>query len=142
MSKAKKGDTVKVHYTGWLENGTAFDNSKQGQPLEVTIGSGRVIPGFEKALIGMEPGETKTITIPPEEAYGPRPKQLIADIKRSNLPEHISPAMGKQLRIRHSDGHHTDVIITDMTADRVTLDANHPSAGVTLTSDIHLVAIA
>jgi len=89
----------------------------------------------------MEPGETKTITIPPEEAYGPRRKELIADIKRSDLPEHISPAMGKQLRIRHSDGHHTDVIITDMTADRVTLDANHPSAGITLTFDIQLVAI-
>ena len=89
MRQAKCGDRIKVHYTGKLENGAVFDASKDGEPFEFTIGEGEVIPGFEKGVIGMEVGETKTITVPPEEAYGPRNEELIVDVKKSILPENI-----------------------------------------------------
>jgi len=141
MRQAKCGDRVAVHYTGKLENGEVFANSKVGEPLEFTIGKGEVIPGFEKGVIGMEAGETKTITVPPDEAYGPTSEELLIQIKKSFLPENITPAIGDQLRIPQKDGNPIDVIITAMNEDTVTLDVNHPLAGVALTFDILLVAI-
>jgi len=142
MTQAKHGDMVKVHYTGRLENGMVFDSSKDRQPIEFTIGSGNVIPGFEKGIIGMEIGETKTITIPPEEGYGPRREELIVDVKRSDFPENITPAIGQQLQIRQPSGNFISVTITDMNEDVVTLDANHPLAGSTLVFDVELIEIA
>jgi len=141
MSQAKCGDRVKVHYTGRLENGAVFDTSKDRQPLEFAIGKGVVIPGFEKGVTGMEVGETKTITVPPDEAYGPRHEELMIDIKKSHLPDNIRPSVGDQLQIPQKDGNPIDVIIAVMNEDTVTLDANHPLAGITLTFDILLVAI-
>ncbi len=142
MSQAKNGDTVKVHYTGKLENGTVFDTSKDRQPLEFTIGSGGIIPGFEKGIIGMEIGDTKTITVPPEEAYGPRRKDLVVDMKKTDLPEDITPAIGKRLRMQQKDGNPIEITITDMDEDTVTLDANHPLAGNRLVFEVELVEIA
>ncbi len=142
MSQAKNGDTVKVHYTGKLENGTVFDTSKDRQPLEFTIGSGGIIPGFEKGIIGMEIGDTKTITVPPEAAYGPRRKDLVVDMKKTDLPEDITPAIGKRLRMRQKDGNPIKITITDMDEDTVTLDANHPLAGNRLVFEVELVEIA
>jgi len=132
MSQSKFGDTVKVHYTGKLENGEVFDSSKDGQPLEFTIGKGDVTPGFEKGVIGIEVGRTKTITVPPEEAYGQRSEELIMDVEKTFLPEHTKPAIGQQLQIQQRDGDPINVTIADMNEDTVTLDANHPLAGKTL----------
>jgi len=142
MSQVKNGDTVKVHYTGKLENGKVFDTSEDRQPREFTLGSGKIVPGFEKGIIGMEVGEAKTITVPPEEAYGPRRNELIVDVEKTDLPENITPAIGKQLQIRQKDGNPIKVTITDMNEDTVTLDANHPLAGNTLFFDVELVEIA
>ena len=142
MGQAKNGDTVKVHFTGRLENGEVFSNSKDDQPLEFTLGSGKIIPGFEEGIIGMEVGETKTITVPPEEAYGPRRKELIVDVEKTDLPENITPAIGEQIQIRQKDGNPIKVTITDMNEDTVTLDANHPLAGNTLFFHVELVEIA
>jgi len=141
MHQAKCGDRVTVHYIGKLENGEVFANSKVGEPFEFTIGKGEVIPGFEKGVIGMELGETKTITIPPEEAYGPRSEELLVDVSKSALPEDITPAIGEQLEIPQKDGNPIDVIITAMNEDTVTLDVNHPLAGITVTFNIQLIGV-
>lgn len=141
MSKAKDGNTVKVHYTGKLEDGTVFDSSKEGEPLEFTIGTGKVIPGFEKGVIGMERGGSKTVTVTPEEAYGSVHKELVAKVKKENLPENITPAIGEQLKLRQRDGNIVNVTITEIIEDTVTLDANHPLSGKTLIFDIELVEI-
>jgi len=141
MSQAKCGDRVAVHYTGKLENGEVFANSKVGEPFEFTIGKGEVIPGFENGVIAMEVGETKTITVPPEEAYGSRNEELLIQIKKNVLPENITPAIGGQLQIPQKDGNPIRVIISDMNEDTLILDANHPLAGVALTFDMLLVAI-
>jgi len=141
MRQAKCGDRVTVHYTGKLENGEVFANSKVGEPFEFTIGKEEVVPGFEKGVIGMEVGETKTITVPPEEAYGPRSEELLVDVSKSALPEDITPAIGGQLQIPQKDGNPIRVTVSDMNEDTVTLDANHPLAGITVVFDILLVAI-
>jgi len=143
MAQAKHGDKIKVHYTGKFENGTVFDTSEERGPLEFTIGDGDVIPGFEKSIVGMEVDERKTVTIPPEEAYGPRREELIWERKKSEFPEGISPAVGKQVgvRLNQPDTPLINAIITDVSEDTVTLDANHPLAGKTLVFDIELVGI-
>ena len=141
MSKVKDGDTVKVHYTGKLEDGTVFDSSKEGEPLELTIGAGNVIEGFEKGVIGMERGSSKTVTIPPEKAYGSMNEELVAKVKKENIPENVTPAIGEQLQLKQQDGNIVNVTITEMRGDTVTLDANHPLSGKTLIFDIELVEI-
>lgn len=141
MSKAKDGDTVKVHYTGKLEDGTVFDSSKEGEPLELTIGAGNVIEGFEKGVIGMERGDSKTVTVPPEGAYGSVNEELVATVKKENFPENITPAIGEQLQLKQQDGNIVNVTITEVRGDTVTLDANHPLSGKTLIFDIELVEI-
>ncbi|HOI12945.1 MAG TPA: peptidylprolyl isomerase [Methanoculleus sp.] len=141
MVQAKEGDTVKVHYTGKLEDGTVFDSSEERAPLEFTIGSGQIIPGFEQAVIGMEPGEAKTATIPPEEAYGPHREDMTLTVDRGQFPEEINPEPGQQLQIQQPDGRAAVVTVSDVSASTVTLDANHPLAGQPLTFDIRLVDI-
>ena len=141
MSKVKDGDTVKVHYTGKLEDGTVFDSSKEGEPLELTIGAGNVIEGFEKGVIGMERGGSKTVTIPPEEAYGPMNEELVAKVKKETFPGNITPVIGEQLQLKQQDGNIVNVTITEIIGDTVTLDANHPLSGKTLIFDIELVEI-
>jgi len=141
MSQAKDGDTVKVHFTGRLENGEVFVKSEEDQPVDLTLGTGELIPGVERAIVGMEVGEKKTIAVPPEQAYGPKQEDLMVEIDKSNLPEHVTPAIGKGLRIRQSDGDDIPVIISEMTENTVTLDGNHPLAGATLFFDLQLVEI-
>jgi peptidylprolyl isomerase len=141
MSQAKNGDTVKVHFTGRLENGDVFSRSEAETPIEVTLGNGELLPGFERGMVGMEVGEKKTVTVPPEQAYGPKQEDLMVEIDKNNLPEHVTPAIGKGFRIRQSDGDDIHVIISDMTETTVTLDGNHPLAGVTLFFDLELVEI-
>ena len=142
MMQAKQGDTVKVHYTGKLDDGTVFDSSVNNSPLEFTIGSGMIIPGFEKAVIGMAPGESKTEIIPTDQAYGPYMEEMVLTINRQQIPMEIEPEVGQQLQLQHPTGDVIQVIVTDVSSDAVTLDANHPLAGESLTFDIELVEIA
>ncbi len=139
MSKAKDGDTVKVHYTGKLENGEVFDTSDNREPLEFVIGEGNVIPGFEKGIAGMDVGESRSITIPPEEAYGTRQEEFVVKVERGEFPENITPAVGLQLQMMQPNGESINVIVTDLTEDIVTIDANHLLAGQTLFFDVELV---
>jgi peptidylprolyl isomerase len=142
MIQAKEGDTVKVHYTGKLDDGTVFDSSENGTPLEFTIGSGMIIPGFEQAVIGMAPGESKTETIPTHNAYGPYQEEMVLTVDRQQMPTEIELEIGQQLQLQHPTGEVIPVIITEVSPVTVTLDANHPLAGETLTFDIQLVEIA
>jgi len=141
MAQAKEGDTVRVHYTGKLEDGTVFDTSAEQAPLEFTIGDGQIIPGFEKAVIGMEPGETKTARISPEEAYGPRRDDMTLTVDREQFPEEINPEPGQQLQVQQPDGRAAIVVVSEVSESTVTLDANHPLAGQPLTFDIQLVEV-
>jgi len=141
MSQAKSGDTVHVHYTGKLEDGTVFDTSEGRDPLSFELGKQMVVPGFEKAVDGMEEGEKKTITFPSDEAYGPRMDQLVFMVPRENLPEGYDPQKGQMLRMETKDGRQMDVMVMEATDEGVKLDANHPLAGQALTFDVELVKI-
>lgn len=141
MAQANQGDTVQIHYTGRLDDGTVFDSSREREPLEFTLGEGRVIPGFEAAVTGMEPGETKTATISAEDAYGPRRDDLVMKVEREQLPEDMDPDVGERLGMRTSDGQTVEVRVTDTDDNAVELDANHPLAGHDLTFDIELVRL-
>ncbi len=142
MASAKEGDTVKVHYTGRLEDGEVFDSSAGREPLAFTIGSGQVIAGFEEGVSGMSPGEKKTINIPAAKAYGPHQTDMVFAMDRSQLPAGFEPEVGQQLQLRASDGRAMIVTVTEVTPETVTMDANHPLAGEDLTFDIELVGIA
>lgn len=142
MSTAKTGDTVKVHYTGRLDDDTVFDTSRGKSPLEFTIGEGNLIKGFENGLIGMEIGEKKNLVIPPEEAYGQSDENLTTKVDRKHLPDSVQPAIGMQLQVKQKDGSIFVVWITGMDEDMITLDANHPLAGKTLNFDVELTDIA
>jgi len=141
MSQAKSGDTVHVHYTGKLGDGSVFDSSEGRDPLSFELGKGMVVPGFEKAVTGMEVGEQKTVTFPSEEAYGPRLDQLTFTVPRDNLPEGYDPKEGEMLRMETRDGRQMDVVVTGADEESVQLDANHPLAGHDLTFDVELVKI-
>ncbi len=141
MTQAKNGDTVKVHYTGKLDNGNVFDTSENREPLEFTLGEGQVIPGFENAVVGMQPGESKTTAIPAEEAYGEHHEEMVIQVPRDQFPPDVQPEVGQQLQVRQQNGQSFVVNVTDVSDDTVTLDANHPLAGENLTFDISLVEI-
>jgi FKBP-type peptidyl-prolyl cis-trans isomerase 2 len=141
MGNAKTGDRVKVCYKGYLRNGRVFDESRRDKPLEFVIGK-RVVPaGLESAVMGMEEKQTKMVSIPPEEAFGKRRDNLIASIKRDELPQHIDPQVGKRLKIQSSNGKFITVRVTDVGEDTVTLDANHQLAGETLKYEITLLEV-
>ena len=142
MTQAKKGDKVKVQYTGKLEDGTVFSSSPQEEPLQFTIGENQILPGFEEAVIGMNPGESRTVQIAPENGYGPRLEELVVVIDRERLPNQMDPALGERLQIRQTDGRTIAVTVTDVSPSTVTLDANHPLAGKDLTFDIRLLEFA
>lgn len=142
MDQAKQGDTVKVHYTGKLDDGTVFDSSLDREPLEFTIGTGMIIPGFEQAVIGMTPGDSKTEVISNDRAYGPYLDEMVLVIDRQQIPTEIEPEVGQQLQLQHPNGGVIPVVITEISEESVTLDANHPLAGEDLTFDIQLVEIA
>lgn len=141
MAGAKRGDTVRVHFTGRLEDGTVFDTSAERGPYEFTIGESRIVPGFSHAVIGMKPGESKTVEIPAKKAYGLHRKEMIAVIERSKLAAHLNPEIGQRLRIDQADGQKIPATVIKVSASSVTLDANHPLAGKNLTFDIELLEI-
>jgi len=141
MAQAKKGDTVQVHYTGKLEDGTVFDTSRERHPLQFTLGNGQVIAGFENAITGMNVGESKTAVIPKEQGYGPRRDDMIVTIKRDQLPPDLPARVGQRLEITQTDDQTMLVTVTAVTDATLTLDANHPLAGKVLTFDLELVGI-
>lgn len=142
MAQAKDGDNVKVHYTGKLDDGSVFDTSDGREPLEFTLGAGGVIPGFEGAVMGMNPGDTKSVTIPSDQAYGPRDDNMMIEVPKDQLPPDMAPQVGEQLQMRHPSGQVMIVNVVSVSDDSITLDANHPLAGENLTFDIKLVEIA
>ncbi|GAB3324854.1 peptidylprolyl isomerase [Larkinella ripae] len=142
MAQAKAGDTVQVHYTGKKNDGTVFDSSSGRAPLQFQVGSGMVIRGFDEGVKGMELGESKTVRIPVEDAYGPSSEDMIFEFDRSQIPDDIELEIGLTLNM-HQDGNPqaVPVVVRNVTATSVTLDANHPLAGEELTFDIELVGI-
>ena len=141
MAQAKMGDTVKVHYNGKLDTGVLFDTSEGSDPLQFELGSGRLIPGFEEAVIGMSPGESKTVNIPPEKAYGRYREDRVIKIDKKDFPEDIVPEEGMTLEVGASNGVMVPVQITEIKGSTITLDANHPLSEQTLTFEILLVEI-
>lgn len=141
MAQAKEGDEVQVHYTGRLEDGTVFDTSEDGEPLSFTIGENRVIPGFEEAVTGMQPGESKTTEVEPEQAYGEHREDMVMEMDRGQIPNEVDPEVGQQLQLRLENGQTVPVLITALGEDSVTIDANHPLAGRKLIFDIEVVDV-
>jgi peptidylprolyl isomerase len=141
MSQAKTGDTVKIHYTGTLDDGTQFDSSAGRDPLEFEIGSGQVIPGFDKAVEGMAVGDSKNVRIEASDAYGERHEQLVQQVPRSGLPDDVSPEVGMTLQSQAPDGQVMMLMVTAVGEEEITIDANHPLAGQALSFDIELVSI-
>ncbi len=140
-NRAEDGDMVRVHYTGTLDDGTVFDSSVDREPIEFTLGAGQMIPGFEKAVLGMKEGETKTVTIPSSEAYGPRNQNLVMEVPREEMPEGMEPQIGQQLQMSQNDGTIVIVTIIEVSENSIKLDANPPLAGKDLTFEIELVEI-
>ena len=141
MPKAKAGDSVKVHYTGKLKDGTVFDSSKGREPLAFQVGAGQMIKGFDAAVNGMEVGDSKTAEIPAAEAYGEARQDLIFDVPKSNLPEDLKPEVGQQLAMTQPNGQQVPVTVAKVEEDKVVIDANHQLAGKDLVFDIELVEI-
>ncbi len=140
-NRAEKGDSVRIHFIGKFENDTVFDSTENGPPLELTLGAGKIIAGFEQGVIGMEIGEKKTIIVPPELGYGPADEEIIFTISRRSFPGNYPPAIGLQLEYSTRDGETLHVVVSDLEEDRVTLDGNHALAGKTLVFEVELIAI-
>lgn len=141
MAQAEDGNTVKVHYTGKFEDGTVFDTSADRGPLEFTIGSGQLILGLEQTVIGMSHGESKTVNIPADEAYGQHNAEMLTEVNRSQFPADLNPEVGQQLQLNPPDGQTVMFTVASVSESTVTLDANHPLAGKDLIFDIQLVEI-
>ena len=141
MAQVQTGDTVRIHYTGKLDDGRVFDSSLEQEPLEFTIGQNQVIPGFEQAVIGMSPGESANISIPADQAYGERREELVLEIERSEFPDDLKLEINQQLQLNEPNGEELIVTVTEIFDSSVTLDANHPLAGHDLNFDLQLVEI-
>ena len=141
MSQAKNGDAVKIHYKGSLDDGTVFDSSEGRDPLAFTLGSGQVIAGFDEAVMGMAVGEKKSVNISADKAYGQRNEEMIIQAPRDQVPPEITPEVGQQLQMGGPNGETVVVVITEVTDEQITLDANPPLAGKDLNFDIELVSI-
>jgi peptidylprolyl isomerase len=142
MAQAKTGDTVKVHYTGKLKDGEVFDTSADREPLEFKIGENRLIPDFEQAVVGMAPGESKSIEIASENAYGPHHEEMVMVVERKDIPEGLDPQVNQRLQVQQQNGQSFVVTVTDVSEASITLDGNHPLAGKDLTFDIQLTEIS
>ncbi len=141
MAQAKSGDTVKVRYTGKLDDGRVFDASGNRAPLKLIIGENKIIPAFEQAIIGMQPGESKTIKIPAKEAFGLYHAELVRMVERSIFPADLEPKVGQRLTATNVAGKSVAVTVTEVSESTVTIDANHLLAGEDLTFDIELIEV-
>ena len=142
MTQVKSGDTVRIHYTGTLTDGSTFDSSEGRDPLEFTVGSGQIIPGLDQALPGMAVGDKKTVEVPADQAYGHPDPNARQAVPRADIPADIPLDLGTQLQVQTPQGQVMPVTVIEVTEDQVTLDANHPLAGKDLTFAIELVEIA
>ena len=142
MTEVKAGDTVAIHYTGTLSDGTTFDSSEGRDPLQFVVGSGQIIPGLDVALPGMTVGEKKQVEIPSAQAYGPLNPDMRQAVPREGIPAEIPLEVGTQLQMQTPDGQAMPVMVVEVDEATVTLDANHPLAGKDLTFDIELMSIA
>jgi FKBP-type peptidyl-prolyl cis-trans isomerase 2 len=141
MTKVKEGDVVLVHYTGKLGDGQVFDSSLQREPLEVKLGEGSLIPGFEKGLLDMSPKDKKTIVIDKKEAYGEKQEELFQTVPKEHLPQEITPEVDMALVASNEDGSERQLRIAEVNENDIVVDANHPLAGHDLTFELELVAI-
>jgi len=139
--KAKNGDKVKINYIGKLDDGSVFDTTEKNGPIECKLGEGQLIKGFEEAVIGMSKGENKSVKIPPEKAYGEHRKEGQMQVPRDHFPANIEPKAGLHLKVKTPTGQESIIMITDVSNETLTIDANHPLAGKTLNFDIELVEI-
>ena len=141
MTQAQPGNTVRVHYTGRLDDGSVFDSSEGGEPLEFTIGQGQMIPGFEQGVVGMELGESRTVVIAADQAYGVYQPQGVIEVDRSEIPQTIQLEVGLQLQATGPDGRPAQLTVIELSEDKVKMDGNHPLAGKDLTFEIEVVGI-
>ncbi|CDF79088.1 FKBP-type peptidyl-prolyl cis-trans isomerase Sl yD [Formosa agariphila KMM 3901] len=141
MSQVKENDTVKVHYTGKLSNGQVFDSSLEREPLEITIGQGMLIPGFENAIIDMKVNEKKTVEITKADAYGDINEALFHEVAKEQLPPDVKPEVGMGLTSKSEDGREHQFRVVDVKDDHIVVDGNHPLAGQDLVFDLELVEI-
>jgi peptidylprolyl isomerase len=139
MTAVKAGDTVRIHYTGTLNDGTTFDSSSGRDPLEFTVGAGEIIPGLDAALPGMEVGEQKTVAVAAGDAYGQKDPSAMQPVPRAEIPDHIPLDIGTQLQVQDGQGRVAQVHVAEVTDETVVLDMNHPLAGEDLTFDIQVV---
>ena len=139
MTQAAAGQTVRIHYTGTLDDGSTFDSSIGRDPLEFQLGSGQIIPGLDNAIVGMAIGDSKQVAIQPADAYGEREEGMIQSVPVSALPDDIQPAVGMQLQGQSAEGQVTQFVITEVNDESITVDANHPLAGKVLHFDVELV---
>ncbi|HIJ80054.1 MAG: FKBP-type peptidyl-prolyl cis-trans isomerase [Desulfobulbaceae bacterium] len=141
MAEAQQGDSVKIHYTGKLADGSVFDSSEGRDPLGFTLGGGMVIQGFDDAVTGMAIGEKKTVTIPADKAYGERKDELVIEVPRSQVPPDLNPEVDQKLQMGGPAGEVVVVTVVEVNDEHIKLDANPPLAGKDLTFDLELVAI-
>ncbi|MEX2597892.1 MAG: peptidylprolyl isomerase [Salibacteraceae bacterium] len=141
MKVVEENNNVSLHYTGTLNNGEKFDSSEGREPLTFEVGSGQVIPGFDKAVRGMKMEESKKFTIPSDEAYGDVKEELLYEVPKTSIPADLKPEEGQRLVSNLEDGRQIPVTVTKVTEETITLDANHPLAGEDLTFDIKVVGI-
>ena len=141
MSEVKAGDTVSIHYTGTLNDGSVFDSSDGREPLQFTVGTGQIISGLDKAIPGMVIGDEKTVNVPADEAYGQKDPNALQPVPRDQFPADIPLEVGVQLQVQTPNGQVMSVSIAEVGEDAVVLDANHPLAGKDLTFAIKLISI-
>ncbi|WP_121665395.1 FKBP-type peptidyl-prolyl cis-trans isomerase [Mesonia aquimarina] len=141
MSQVKQNDTVKIHYTGKLNNGQVFDSSLEREPIEFTVGGGQIIPGLENGLIDMEVNQKKTIEISKDEAYGDAKDELFMEVPKSQLPQEIEPEVGMGLVSKNPDGTERQLRVAEVKDEAIVVDANHPLAGQDLTFEVELIEI-
>ncbi len=141
MNQVKENNTVKVNYTGKLSDGQVFDTSEGKEPIEFTLGQGQLIPGFEKGLIDMELNEKKTITVAKDEAYGDVNKDLIQEVKKTELPQDMTPEVGMGLVSKSPDGQEMNLMVVEAKDETIAIDGNHPLAGKDLVFDLEVLEI-
>jgi peptidylprolyl isomerase len=153
MAQARKGDTVKINYTGTLEDGTVFDSTHEheecsseecgcgGGPREITLGAGEFLNPLEDALVGMSVGETKKVIIPAEDAFGEYDLEKVFSIPRSDLPEDLKPEVDDEIVLVNQDDEELAVVVVEVNDEEITFDANHPLAGEDVTFEMELVEI-
>jgi len=142
MTQAHVGTTVKIHYTCKLDDGAVVASSREQDPIEFTLGRGQILPGIEEAIDGMATGESKTVRIPPEKAFGSHRKELVEDIPRDQFPKNVDPQVGQRLTVDRRDGRSVTVTVTDVSESAVQLDANHPLADMDLTLELELLEVS